>query len=164
MPEKTVFKQKGIQGLTFGIMEGTILLMGVMLGLQVTKSRTITVIALLVTALADAFANSAGFHVSQETEIHHGKKEVWISTVYCFASTFFIMALLVVPILVFENYGNAVIVSSIVAIFVLGLLGVFVARQRNESALWTAIEYIAIGLVAAIVCFYLGEFAEIIIR
>jgi VIT1/CCC1 family predicted Fe2+/Mn2+ transporter len=156
-------QSNGLQGFTFGIMEGTILLMGLMLGLSVTGNKAITVLALLVTALSDAFANSAGFHVSQETEKHHSSKEVWASTIYCFAATFLVMAFLVIPILVFENYQESIIVSSALAIIVLGTLGVFVARSRNESALHTAIEYILMGVSVAIICYFLGAFAESII-
>ncbi len=154
---------KGKQGFTFGIMEGTILLMGLMLGMSVTNNREITVIALLVTALADAFANSAGFHVSQETETHHAKSEVLASTIYCFAATFLAMAFLVIPILVFADYSFAIMVSSALAIMILGALGVYVARQRKESAWKTALEYILIGVGVAIVSYFLGEFAETLI-
>lgn len=164
MPEeKRLSETNGMQGLAFGIMEGTILLMGLMLGLSVTKSRTVTLIALLVTALADSFANSAGFHVSQEAEAHHKKREVWASTIFCFIGTFSVMSLLAAPIMFFKSYSNAIAISSAIAIVILGSLGVFVARHRHESALATALEYISIGVFVAVVCFFLGEFAESVI-
>lgn len=162
--KKFVSDTNGRQGFTFGIMEGTILLMGLMLGLSVTGNRAITVLALLVTALADALANASGFHVSQETEKHHDKKEVLASTIYCFLATFFVMAVLATPILFFENFSNAIIVSSTAAIIILGALGAFVAKQRNESMLRLALKYIFMGILAAVVCYFLGEFAEKIIK
>lgn len=163
MKKKNVSNAGGIQGLTFGIMEGTILLLGLMLGMSVTNNRAITALALMVTAFADALANSAGFHVSQETESKE-RKEVWASTIYCFAATLLVMGLLVIPILVFENFSTAILVSSGLAIIVLGLLGTYVAGKQREPAWKISLEYIAMGLLVAVVSYLLGNFAETIIQ
>lgn len=163
MKKQTVCETKGEQGIAFGVMEGTILLLGLMLGLSVTNNREVTVIALLVTALADALANAAGLHVSQEAEGHHDEKEVLASTVYCFAATFLVMVFLAVPIILFENYSNAIIVSSALAIIILGALGFFVARKRKETAWKIAFEYIFMGVGIATVSYFLGAIVGLLI-
>lgn len=163
MKKQKARETNGKQGLAFGVMEGTILQLGLMLGLSVTNNREVTVIALLVTALADALANAAGLHVSQEAEGHHDKKEVLKSTVYCFASTFLVMAFLATPIFLFDNYSNAIIVSSTLAIIILGTLGFFVARKRNETVWKISLEYILMGAGVAIVSYLLGESVKYLI-
>jgi len=163
MEKKRVSQTNGEQGIAFGIMEGTILIWGLMLGLSVTQNRGITVIALLVTALADALANAAGLHVSQESEGHHDEKEVMKSTIYCFAATFLVMAFLAVPIILFESYSSAIMTSSALSVIILGALGYFVAKKRKETVWKISLEYILMGVGVAIVSYALGAIVETLV-
>ncbi|MGQ9468300.1 MAG: hypothetical protein ACUVTD_00475 [Nitrososphaerales archaeon] len=66
---------EGFQGISFGIMDELITTVGVLTGLGITTDQPITILGIVLTGLANSFANAAGIHVSQETEIHHGRRE-----------------------------------------------------------------------------------------
>lgn len=74
----------GFQGISFGVMDAVVTVLGVMIGLSVTGNRFVLLIGILTVGVADSFANAAGMHVSEETDIFHTQREVFKSTVYCF--------------------------------------------------------------------------------
>lgn len=149
------FNKKGIQGATFGIMDGIITILGVMWGLSVTHSKFILVIGILTAGIADSFANAAGMHVSQETEIKK-KKEVRKSTIFCFISTLLIAAILTSP-LIFFSVNTAVMLAGLIAIIILIALGYFVAKLSKRKPFSLITEYTLMGIIISIVCFGLGS-------
>ncbi|MBW2977608.1 VIT1/CCC1 transporter family protein [Candidatus Woesearchaeota archaeon] len=151
-----IFNKEGMQGATFGIMDGIITILGVMWGLSVTQDKFILVIGILTAGLADSFANAAGMHVSQETEIHHRRKEVWKSTILSFMSTFLVAIALTLP-LIFFSVKNALIISALIAVVLLVNLGYFVAEIRNKKPISLILEYTLMGIVVSVICFGLGN-------
>ncbi len=141
--------KEGFQGIAFGVMDGVILALGVITGLSVLENRSILFLSLLATGLADAFGNAAGMHVEEETEKDHGRKEVWISTISAFFSTFFVFLLLLIPILILP-LTLAVAASWILGIALLTMLGIKVAviRQWNSSSI--VIEYVLWGIAVSV--------------
>ncbi|MCD6445305.1 hypothetical protein J7L49_00770 [Candidatus Bathyarchaeota archaeon] len=69
--------KEGLQGLAFGMMDGIITALGVLMGLTPLNDKIILFIGIMVTGLADSFANAAGIHVSEEAETIHKRSEVW---------------------------------------------------------------------------------------
>jgi len=154
-----MFNKEGMQGTTFGIMDGIITVLGVMWGLSVTKNKFILIIGILTAGLADSFANAAGMHVSQETETSYKRKEVWKSTIFCFISTFLVAAVLTSPLILF-SIDISIIISGITAIIILIALGYLVAKLSKKKPLHLIIEYTIMGIVVSAVCFGLGNIIE----
>ena len=72
-------------GFSFGLTSGIITTLGLMVGLNAGTQSQVAVIGGIVTiAIADAFSDSLGVHVSQESENQHSTKEVWESTITTF--------------------------------------------------------------------------------
>jgi len=151
-----IFNKEGMQGATFGIMDGIITILGVMWGLSVTHDKFILIIGILTAGLADSFANAAGMHVSQETEVIHKRKEVWKSTVFSFISTFLVAIILTSP-LFFLSVKNAITVSALIAVILLVNLGYFVAEVRHKKPINLILEYTVMGIVVSAVCYGLGN-------
>jgi VIT1/CCC1 family predicted Fe2+/Mn2+ transporter len=151
-----IFNKEGMQGATFGIMDGIITILGVMWGLSVTQDKFILIIGILTAGLADSFANAAGMHVSQETETHHKKREVWKSTIFSFVATFAVAIILSLP-LFFLNAKTAVILAALTAILLLVGLGYFVAEVRKKNPMYFIIEYTLMGIIVSAICFGLGN-------
>lgn len=148
--------KEGLQGATFGIMEATVMMLGVMTGLSVTGNRFIVAIGLLTAGLADAVANSVAFHVSEETETIHTQREIWKSTFFTFLGTTLTVALIIWPIFLFP-IKSAVTISWIIGIIILMGVGYFVSRiTKREKAHRLMIEYVAFGVIAAGLCYGLG--------
>ncbi len=148
--------KEGIQGATFGVMEATIMMLGVMTGLSVTGNKFIVAIGLLTAGLADAIANAVGFHVSEETETFHTKREVWKSMLYAFLGTLVTITIMALPV-IFLQLKQAVVTTWVIGIIILMILGYSVSKiAKREKPLALMLEYTAFGVFAAVLCYALG--------
>lgn len=152
----------GIQGATFGAMDAIINVLGIVVGLGVIGDRTIVVVGLLVAGIANSLGNAAGFHVSEETEGIHTRREVWLSTLMSFVGTFSVTIILVLPLLFF-SLSQAMIVSVIGGMIIIMLVGTFNGRHMGHNRKQTVsliIEYLALAVVVIVIAYYLGMFAS----
>jgi len=124
-------RQEGFQGISFGVMDAVVTVLGVMIGLSVTNNKLVLLIGILTAGVADSFANAAGMHVSQETEIHHGKSEVFKSTIYCFFATLITVLILSTPVVLFP-LAYSIYVSIAIGLLLLVGLGYFVSKINNK--------------------------------
>jgi hypothetical protein len=149
--------KEGMPGATFGVMEAVVMMLGVMTGLSATGNRFIVAIGLITAGLADAFANSVAFHVSQETETGRSQREVWRATFFTFIGTMVTVLIIIWPIIALP-IKHAVIVSWAIGIVLLLLIGYFVSRiTKNRSPYKLMIEYLAFGIIASVICYLLGR-------
>ena len=150
-------KYDGTQGMTFGAMDAIINVIGILIGLGVVGNKTTVILGLLVAGIANSFGNAAGFHVSEETEGIHTRKEVWMSTIQAFMGTFSVTFLLLIPPLFLELF-TGIAISVIMGIGLLMGLGFYVSKRFKEkmSPLHLAFEYTMIGIAVIIVSYILG--------
>ena len=151
--------KEGFQGLAFGMMDGTITALGVLMGLSPLEDKIILFIGILVTGMADSFANAAGVHVSEETETIHRRAEIWKSTLYCFFATILMFMLISLPVLLLP-FETAVCVSWIIGTLLLVMLSVVVADIRKMKRLNLIAEYVTMGLVVSAVCYILSTLVK----
>jgi len=143
------------QGAVFGFMEGIVMLMGVLIGLATTGERRIAIIGVLVAGVADAFANTAGFFASEESEGIHTKREVTLASLYCLIATIVATIIIIIPLILLEM-KTAIYISFIIAIITLTLIGIYISKQTKEKT-WKAItKYLIIGVITAIATHYIG--------
>lgn len=149
-------------GFSFGLTSGIITTLGLMVGLHSgTQSKIAVIGGVLTIAIADAFSDALGIHVSEESENHHETIEIWQSTLSTLASKFFIATTFVVPILVF-NLSTAIIISIIWGLFILGIFSYFVARGQQTSP-WKAVsEHIFIALLVIIITHFVGDWIRLL--
>ena len=143
------------QGAVFGFMEGIVMLMGVLIGLAATGERRIAVIGVLVAGVADAFANTAGFYASEESEKIHTKKEIALSSLFCLISTIAATAIILVP-LIFLEMKTAIYFSFAVAIVTLLFIGLYISRQTKQEPWKVVAKYITMGVITAFATHYAG--------
>jgi hypothetical protein len=155
-------KDHGLQGMTFGMMDAIINVVGIMIGLGVMGNKLAIFVAILVAGIANSLGNAAGFHVSEETEGIHTRKEVWTSTVLAFLGTFSVTVMLLLPLL-FLNLAEAVASGVSIGIFLLLVLGFVVSRRlkcSRSEMLRMMLEYLLMGVIVIVVAYYLGLFAS----
>ena len=58
----------GMQGAAFGVIEATIMMLGVMIGLSITGDKRVLLLGVVAAGVADAVANGAAFYISEEAE------------------------------------------------------------------------------------------------
>jgi VIT1/CCC1 family predicted Fe2+/Mn2+ transporter len=156
--------KKGVQGGTFGVMEGTIMMLGVLLGLSVTGNRFVVVLGLLTAGIADAFANAASFYVSEESEMIHTRREMWKAARLCFLGTFLTVIAVTIPIVAIKDIGYAIVTSFIVGLIILFFLGKYMAKKtKSKSPAKTIVKYILVGILTAVICFTIGRLIEYLV-
>ena len=113
----------------------------------------------MIIAVADAFSDALGIHISEESENKHTPKQIWISTVSTFITKFIFALTFVIPVLLFELY-IAVIISVIWGLTMLGIFSFQIAREQKTSPWKAILEHLFIALVVIFVTHHLGEWVS----
>ena len=72
-------------GFSFGMTSGIITTLGLMVGLNAgTQSKLAVIGGILTIAIADAFSDALGIHISEESEGRHTHKQIWAATLATF--------------------------------------------------------------------------------
>lgn len=144
-------------GFSFGITSGIITTLGLITGLHAgTHSKTVIIGGILTIAIADAFSDALGIHVSEESENKHTAKDIWLSTVSTFLAKFIFTMTFVVPILLLP-LTTALIVSTIWGLSLLGIVSFYLAKQQRAEP-WKVIgEHLLIALMVIGATHYAGE-------
>ncbi len=142
-------------GFSFGLTSGIITTLGLMVGLHAgTNSKLAVIGGILTIAIADAFSDALGIHVSEESENKHTPKEIWESTLATFAAKFFFALTFIVPVLIL-NLSTAIIVSVVWGFSVLGVLSYKMGGDKHP---WGVVgEHLLIALVVVILTHFVGE-------
>ena len=143
-------------GFSFGSTSGIITTLGLMVGLHSgTHSRVAVLGGILMIAIADAFSDALGIHISEESENRHIAKEIWESTVSCFLSKFVFALTFIIPALLFE-LSTAIVVSIIWGLSLLSILSFRIARVQGKI-LWKVVgEHLIIASVVILTTHYVG--------
>jgi VIT1/CCC1 family predicted Fe2+/Mn2+ transporter len=144
-------------GFSFGLTSGIITTLGIIVGLHSsTQSKIVVVGGILTIAIADAFSDALGIHISQETQNKLSHKQVWGATISAFLSKFVFALTFLIPILVF-HLTLAVVISIIWGFSVLSALSFAIARKHNKNPWKMVAEHITIGLVVILATFFVGK-------
>lgn len=145
-------------GVMFGVTSGTITTLGLITGLSSgTHSKIIILGGIITIAIADAFSDALGIHISEESENTHTSREVWQSTYSTFLSKFITALTFSVPI-IFLNLNLAVIISIIWGFVVLSTLSYFIAKEQGVNPRSIIFEHLIIATIVLIITYYVGSF------
>jgi VIT1/CCC1 family predicted Fe2+/Mn2+ transporter len=144
-------------GLSFGLTSGIITTVGLMVGLHSgTRSRLVVIGGILTIAIADAFSDALGIHVSEESKNRHTTKEIWEATISTFLSKFVFALMFIIPLLIFQ-LSTAVIVSVIWGLFLLCIFSFYIAREQKAKSWKVVVEHLTIALIVIVVTHYIGH-------
>lgn len=162
-----------LEGFAFGMTDGIICFLGIIIGVaQATRDPMMVIIAGIVGGIADAFGNSIGFFISQLTEqsiqLHqkenlgqevrvHTFREVFFSGVFSFIATILALVLLIGPYFFIDDFYLAMFLTFIFGVVSLFLLGMYVAKIGRRDQLRMGLMYAIIGITGAILSFAIGS-------
>lgn len=148
-------------GVSFGLTSGIITTLGLMVGLHAgTGSKLVVIGGILTIAIADAFSDALGIHISEESEIKHTKMEIWESTLFTFLSKFIFALTFVVPLLLFE-LSTAIIVSLIWGLSLLSVFSFYIAKKQRIKP-WIVIgEHLLIVLIVILLTHNIGHWISL---
>ena len=143
-------------GFSFGVTSGIITTLGLMVGLNAgTHSRLAVIGGILTIAIADAFSDALGIHVSEESEGKHTPKQIWAATFATFLSKFIFALTFVVPVL-FLELSVAVLVSIAWGLTMLCIFSYRMAREQSERPFKVISEHLLIGVLVIVITYYVG--------
>jgi len=175
MAERKTGINQMLESVAFGITDGVICFLGIIVGVaRATSDPTAVIIAAVVGGVADAMGNSVGFFVSQSTEravqlnetdgedngLVHSEKEVYLSGVSTFLATILVLILLVLPFF-FLSIWRATAVSFLTGTILAFVLGSYVGRLGTGHPLKSAVKYALITVFGAGVSYGVGELLAI---
>lgn len=144
-------------GFSFGLTSGIITTLGLMVGLHAgTHSKLVVIGGILTIAIADAFSDALGIHISEESENQHTPKEIWQSTTSTFFSKLLFALTFVIPVLLFK-LSTAIVVSVIWGLSLLGIFSLRIAREQRVKPWKVILEHLIVALVVIVATHYLGD-------
>lgn len=146
-------------GICFGLTSGIITTLGLMVGLHSGTHSALAVIGgVLTIAIADAFSDAMGMHISRESEKNRTAKYIWESTLSTFFAKFFFALTFIIPVLLFYNsLGTAMIISIIWGLLNIGILSYVIAKENKEKVWKVVIEHVGITLTVIVITPFAGE-------
>ena len=147
-------------GISFGLTSGIITTLGLMVGLHSgTNSKLAVIGGILTIAIADAFSDALGIHISEESESQHTEREIWESTISTFLSKFSFALLFVIPVLLLQ-LNSAIVVSIIFGLAMLCVLSFFIAKEQRSKPWKVITEHLIVAIVVIVITHYLGEWVS----
>ncbi|MDO9528815.1 MAG: hypothetical protein Q7J27_06605 [Syntrophales bacterium] len=143
-------------GFSFGLTSAIITTLGLMVGLHSgTHSRIVVIGGILTIAIADAFSDALGIHISEESENTHTTKEIWESTLSTFFSKLIFATTFIVPVLVFP-LTTAIIVNIVWGLSLLGIFSFYMAKEQKVKPWKIISEHLFIALVVIVITHFVG--------
>lgn len=148
-------------GFNFGLTSAVITTLGLIVGLEAgTRSESAVIGGILIIAIADAFSDALGIHMSEESEGVHTAREVWESTIATFLSKLvfaltFALPFLFVPSII--NLQTAVMIDVLWGMTLLSISSYRIAKKSNEK--WTHVigEHLVIATLVIILAHFIGD-------
>jgi VIT1/CCC1 family predicted Fe2+/Mn2+ transporter len=144
-------------GVSFGLTSAVITTLGLMVGLHSgTHSRIVVLAGILTIAIADAFSDALGIHVSEEAENKHSFKQIWAATISTFLTKFLFAMTFVVPVILF-SLSTAIVISLIWGLSILTLLSYVIAKSQNEPPWKIVGEHLMIAIAVIAITHWVGD-------
>ncbi|MDQ1272879.1 MAG: vacuolar iron transporter family protein [Planctomycetota bacterium] len=144
-------------GISFGLTSAVITTLGLMVGLHSgTGSKLVVLEGIFTIAIADAFSDALGIHISEESENVHTTWQIWVATIATFMAKLIFALTFVVPVLLLPLF-TAIIVSLVWGLSILTVLNYFMAKAQGERP-WKVIgEHVLIAIVVIAITHWIGD-------
>ncbi|MCK4485315.1 MAG: hypothetical protein KAU38_00955 [Desulfobacterales bacterium] len=150
------------KGFGFGLTSGVITTLGMIVGLSASTQSKIAVIGgIMAIAVADAFSDAVGIHISEESENRHTEKEIWEATLSTLLFKFLFALSFVLPVLVFE-LPVAIGVSVIWGLSLITIFSYYLATQQGVKPYKVVLEHVSIVVLVIIITHYVGKWVGIL--
>ncbi|MBT3408366.1 hypothetical protein HN415_06815 [Candidatus Woesearchaeota archaeon] len=151
-------KESILKGTSFGITSGIITTLGLMVGLYSgTNSKMVVLGGILTIAIADAFSDALGIHISEESENKHTEKQIWVVTIFTFISKFLMASFFVLPVLVF-SLKFAICFSIFFGLLLISILSYKLAQIQKIKPLNVIFEHLVVAILVIILTHITGFF------
>ena len=126
-----------------------------------THSKIVVLGGIITIAIADAFSDALGIHISEEAENTHTAKQIWCVTIMTFLTKFLCAMTFVVPVLIL-SLSTAIVVSLIWGLSILTILSYIIARTQKEPPWKVVGEHLLIAILVITITHWVGDWIETI--
>jgi len=166
-----------LEGIAFGLADGLIMCLGLIIGVaEATSSTELVIITGIIGGFANAFGNSIGFFMSQsaeralqiQTTEHgattriHSKREIFINSLFSFASTIVATLVLLSPFTCF-CMSNAAILTFIIGTTMAFILGGYVGKISRENPYKTGLKYALLAILGALISHGIADCIQLLV-
>ena len=167
-----------LEGIAFGLADGLVMCLGLIIGVaEVTSDTRFVIITGIIGGFANAFGNSIGFFMSQSAEralqIHettehgattriHSRREVFSNSVFAFASTIVATLILLSPFTCF-GMSHAVIVTFVIGTVMAFILGSYIGKISHETPYKEGLKYTLLAILGAIISHLIADCIQLLI-
>ncbi len=145
------------KGFSFGLSSGIITTLGLIVGLYSgTGSKMVVIGGILTIAIADAFSDALGIHLSEEAEGVHSTREIWEATASTFVVKFCFSIIFVLPVIFLETL-TAIFISIVWGLLVLGVFSYYIAKKDKANPIKVISEHLTIAVLVIVVTYYVGK-------
>lgn len=160
----TKYKHPIKVGLSFGLTSGVITTLGLVIGLYAgTDSKLAILGGIFTIAIADAFSDALGIHISEESESKHTTKQIWIATLITWTTKFIFALSFAIPIIVLPNL-IAIVTSAIWGLILLGIFSFVIAKTEREKPWKVILEHLFIAILVIAMTFFTGKIISTIFK
>jgi predicted membrane protein (TIGR00267 family) len=166
-----------LEGIAFGLADGLIMCLGLIIGIaEVTSDTQLVLVTGIIGGFANAFGNSIGFFMSQsaeralqirETTNHgattriHSKREVFTNSLFSFASTIAAVLVLLSPFTCL-CMNHATITTFIIGTIIAFILGNYVGKISYENPLKTGLKYALLAILGAVISHFIADLIQFV--
>jgi predicted membrane protein (TIGR00267 family) len=178
MPEVSSEESYHLEGVAFGLADGLIMCLGLIIGMaEITSETRLVIIAGIIGGVANAFGNSIGFFMSQSAEralqLHetldhgttariHSQREVLTNSLLSFTSTIAVVLILLSPFIAIQmNY--ATILTFAIGTAMAFLLGSYVGKISHENIIKEGLKYAILAVLGALISHVVADFIQVFI-
>ena len=148
-------------GMSFGLTSGIITTLGLIVGLHSgTHSKLAVIGGILTIAVADAFSDALGIHISEEAEAKHTTREIWEATLSTFFFKLVFALTFIVPVLLLK-LSTAIIASVIWGLLLLGFFSFSLAREQKRKPREVIAEHLIIALTVVCIAHLVGDWISL---
>ncbi|MFH1332539.1 MAG: hypothetical protein ABIH63_04635 [archaeon] len=142
-------------GFIFGLTSAVTTTLGLMVGLNSgTHSKLVVTGAIITIAIADAFSDSLGMHLSEESE-NIKERAIWEATLSTFFTKLLFPLTFLIPVLLF-SLTNAIIISIAWGMSCIAFFSYMIAKIRNKKPLIVIAEHLLIAVIVVVAAHYFG--------
>ncbi|MEM2136897.1 MAG: hypothetical protein QXI93_02950 [Candidatus Methanomethylicia archaeon] len=151
-------------GASFGLTSGVITTLGLIVGLHSgTHSKIAVIGGILTIAIADAFSDALGIHISEESEKAHTTREIWFSTATTFIFKFIVATTFMAPILIIDDLTSSIIASVAWGMILLATFSYLMCMKEKDY--WKVIfEHVTIAIIVVVISHIVGDYISIIFQ
>ncbi len=167
-----------LEGIAFGLADGLIMCLGLIIGVaEVTSDTRLVIITGIIGGFANAFGNSIGFYMSQsaeralqirETTDHgvttriHSNREIFANTAFSFTSTAVVVLILLFPFLLLEM-AYATILTFAIGTIIAFTLGSYVGKIGHGNTYKEGAKYAIIAIAGALVSHLIADCIQLLV-